>query len=212
MSLFKRNSSHQGMLLYDRTPQSNFADQIRSLTTYLQQNHANVQILQITSAKASEGKSVLATNLALANAKIGQKTLLVDTNFNYPSIQTSFELKNPHNLIDAINSSANVHPNPTQFSNLDVMPTKQSDTAVSDTLARPRLKQLIADWRQTYDLIIFDSSDLLTNPSAQIIATLCDATLLSVNIGKTTKESLAHAKTTLTDVQATILGCVAVKQ
>ncbi|WP_054726218.1 hypothetical protein [Paucilactobacillus hokkaidonensis] len=75
MSLFKRNSSHQGMLLYDRTPQSNFADQIRSLRTYLQQNHANVQILQITSAKASEGKSVLATNLALANAKIGQKNI-----------------------------------------------------------------------------------------------------------------------------------------
>lgn len=212
MSLFKRNAVNQNILFYDSAAQSGFADQIRLLRTYLHQNHPDVQVLQLTSARANEGKSIVAANLALANAKIGKKTLLVDTNFDYPNVQLAFQPGQPHNLIDAINASTITQPSPTTFSKLDVITAQKTNASISDTLASPRLQQLVDHWRQTYDLIIFDSSDLTANPNAKIIATLSDATLLSVNIGKTTKESLAQAQTALADIHAATLGYVAVKK
>lgn len=211
MSLFTKKSPQSAILFYDQAPKSAFANQIRGLRTYLQQNHPEVQALQISSARDSEGKSVIAANLALAYAKTGQKTLLVDTNFGYPAIKQAFELQKPNNLIDAINSSSNPQPSPTPFSKLDVIATNQTDAAVSDILANPRLVQLIDHWRQNYEMIIFDSSSLAANPNAQIIATLAYATLLTVRAGKTKKTDLNKAMATLSQAQANVVGTVAVE-
>ena len=54
----------------------------------------------ITSAHENEGKSSVGANLALALAKNGHKTILVDMDFRKPSLNKIFELKRIRNCAD----------------------------------------------------------------------------------------------------------------
>ena len=54
-----------------------------ALRTNIQLSGDNLKVITISSVEPSEGKSTTSTNIALAFARAGYKTLLIDPKFSY---------------------------------------------------------------------------------------------------------------------------------
>ena len=210
MSRSKRQSSPP-TLLAESTSGQKSADQLRSLRTVLMKNYDHVHTIQITSSTAGEGKTFLAVNLALSLSQIGQKTLLVDANFATPGIAQAFDVPEAPGLLEMLDGQSEVTPQFTKYSNLTVVSTSSTTKSVTDQLAQPQFLRLLSQWKQEYDRIVIDSSAVIAHPDAQLIATLTDATILTLKLKKTKKHEMHQALNLLEETQVNVLGWVAFK-
>lgn len=163
----------------------------------------------ITSAYENEGKSSVAANLALALAKNGHKTILVDTDFNKPAVFKIFELDGSKNLNKAIESTTSWRSQVvSDRSGLDLLPCSQ-DTLKSEILTNSKkLDEIMKELREEYDFVIVDTSPayLLNEPMA--MNELVDATLFIVRQDYATSDVINETVKRLTYVKDNVLGVV----
>ena len=131
----------------------------------------NAKVIVSTSTSPSEGKSFVATNLALTFAIHGEKTLIIDGDLRMPNVGKSLEIEGNHKgiihvfneglpLDDAIVSEL--------YPNLDVFMAGGKAKNPTQILNSPRYEEMLQELRTRYDRIIIDSppigavSDVLT--------------------------------------------------
>ncbi|WP_444215716.1 AAA family ATPase [Catenibacterium sp.] len=163
----------------------------------------------ITSAYENEGKSSVAANLALALAKNGHKTILVDTDFNKPAVFKIFELDGSKNLNKAIESTTSWRSQVvSDRSGLDLLPCSQ-DSLKSEILTNSKkLDEIMKELREEYDFVIVDTCPayLLNEPMA--MNELVDATLFIVRQDYATSDVINETVKRLTYVKDNVLGVV----
>jgi succinoglycan biosynthesis transport protein ExoP len=166
-------------------------------------------VLVITSAQPGEGKTTVASLLAMASARVDQRVLLIDGDLVRPNLSQFFGLAPRPGVAQALQSETiderafareNVLPR------LSVMPTTP-DPDAGDLIAR-NMERLL-DWAANrFDLVIVDAPPVLGNDSGQKIATLGDGVLLVV--GRSLRVGIAdEAAATLRSLDARVLGAVA---
>ncbi len=69
-----------------------------------------------------------------------------------------------------------------------------------------RMRQLLREVRDHYDLILLDAPPIGTMTEARVAASLSDATLLCVRWRSTTSKTLLHALEVLREAHATVIG------
>jgi len=164
----------------------------------------------VTSSGPSEGKSTITANLAIVNAQQEKKVLLIDADMRKPTVHYTFRLDNlrglsnvlvgEHSLQEAVNTEVE--------DNLDILSSGPIPPNPSELLASKRLKELISEAKEVYDIIIFDTPPVLAVTDAQILADSVDGTLLVIRSGKTEKEAALKAKEALEPAKAKLLGTV----
>lgn len=164
----------------------------------------------VTSSGPSEGKSTITANLAIVNAQQGKKVLLIDADMRKPTVHYTFRLDNlrglsnvlvgEHTLEEAVNREAE--------ENLDILSSGPIPPNPSELLASKRLKDMIHEAKEVYDIIIFDTPPVLAVTDAQILANSVDGTLLVIRSGKTEKDAALKAKEALEPAKAKLLGTV----
>lgn len=163
----------------------------------------------ITSAYENEGKSSVAANLALALAKNGHKTVLVDADFNKPAVFKIFELDGSKSLNKAIEGTSSWSSQVvSDRSGLDLLPCSQ-DTLKSELLTNSKkLEAIMKELREEYDFVIVDTSPayLLNEPMA--MNELVDATLFVVRQDYATSDVINETVKRLTYVKDNVLGVV----
>jgi len=105
----KNNEDQEVPLVVAKKPKSLFSEGVTALRA-----HLNIKLPQekpaallVTSSSPKEGKSLIASNLALSMALSGKKTLLVDCDFHHPKIHKLFELDQHVGLYDLIVEALN---------------------------------------------------------------------------------------------------------
>lgn len=163
----------------------------------------------ITSAYENEGKSSVAANLALALAKNGHKTVLVDADFNKPAVFKIFDLDGSKSLNNAIEGTSSWKSQVVNDrSGLDLLPCKQ-DTLKSEILTNSKmLEAIMKELREEYEFVIVDTSPayLLNEPMA--MNELVDATLFIVRQDYATSDVINETVKRLTYVKDNVLGVV----
>jgi tyrosine-protein kinase Etk/Wzc len=176
-----------------------FADPDRKLTTLL-----------VTSAGPSEGKSTIVSNLALTFANAGRKTLLVDCDLRKPNVQNIFEMERDPGLTTVLlgEKSWRDVTTATKIPNLSVIPSGPIPPNPTELLGSQHMKDLIAEMRQEFELILFDSPPVVAVTDAAILSSVVEGTLLVVELGRSRASGVNRALDLLEKVNARLLGIV----
>lgn len=159
-------------------------------TQVLQKMRANNwQTLAVTSATAGEGKSLVASNLAVAMAMESNQTiLLVDLDLRNPRISDYFSLNAHVGLKDYLEGDvefSEILINP-GIKGLVILPGKGRAEDSAELLSSAKMSNLASDLKAKYDsrMIIFDMPPVLQTDDVLLASKFIDCTLLVVEDGK----------------------------
>jgi succinoglycan biosynthesis transport protein ExoP len=168
-------------------------------------------IVMITSPARSDGKSVLASNLAVALAQTRKRVLLIDANLRSPSLAKIFGIGNATGLSTLLEAEVSIpitaihH---TATASLDVIPSGPETRNPSDLLNSQRLIDLLGDLSEQYDYLLIDSPPTVTYTDARIIAASCDITMMIVRSDQLNRRLFELAREGLTTIGANLCGVI----
>ncbi|HZF94061.1 MAG TPA: polysaccharide biosynthesis tyrosine autokinase [Allosphingosinicella sp.] len=197
--------------LKDRT--SPVSEAYFSLSSALQftTEHGTPKSLLITSSRAAEGKS--STTLALSQnfARLGHRVLLIDADLRKPAFITGLDNQDGLSKLLTNTDALAGHVLETEFDNLFLLPCGPLPPNPAELLASQRLKALLAEAMQQYDLVIVDGPPVLGLADAPLLASVCRGTLLVVETGKTRTRAAVDAVGRLRSAGAHMVGAVLTK-
>ncbi len=170
--------------------------------------------LLVTSAKAGEGKSTTALNLAATCALAGERTLLLDVDLRRPSLADVFiQDEDPRaslGLVDVLKGDLPWQRTlrHTRIQNLDFIPTGDTREAPIEILGTLELRQLLLALSQHYDRVILDGPAVLGLADCRFLGRIVDASLLVVRSGSHHLNTLNRAKAMLEQSHVAIAGVV----
>jgi capsular exopolysaccharide synthesis family protein len=158
-----------------------------------------------------DGKSTLVSNLAIAMAQIGQKTLIMEADFRKPMQCEIFEVERRDlgisTILAGMTASAEAI-QPTGVEGLDLLPCGPDVPNPSEILSSERFAQLLEILSDRYDRIIIDSPPIMPVADARILAAICSVTLLVLRAQKSTRKISLQTRDGLLGVGACVLGAV----
>ncbi len=210
--------THRGGHLWTpAVPDSLDADAYRNVRASLlgiADRHGPIVTLLLTSAKAGEGKSTTALNLAATCARAGERTLLLDIDLRRPSLASVF-IDGPPNeevpgLVDVLRGELPWQRTVrhTEIPNLDFIPTGDTSTIPIEILGTLELKQLLLALSHHYDRVILDGPAVLGLAECRVLGRLVDASVMVVRPGLHQLMTLHRAKAMLEQSHVFIAGVV----
>ncbi|MBK9711688.1 MAG: polysaccharide biosynthesis tyrosine autokinase [Kouleothrix sp.] len=193
---------------------SSAAEDYRSLRVNIEFSTVDTPIstIVVTSGSPGEGKSLTATNLAVAFAQSGKRVILVDTDLRRPVLHHAFNISNMRGVTTALvhfqPGTIGDHIEATGISNLRLMPSGPLPPNPADLLGSRRMTQLIEVLKQEADVVVFDSPPVLAVVDAALLGRLCDATLLVVRAGSTRTDALRRMRDQIVQSGPRMLGVV----
>jgi capsular exopolysaccharide synthesis family protein len=165
----------------------------------------------VTSPAPGDGKSTLTSNLAIAMAQAGRKVLILDADFRKPMQHRIFNVN--HNNVGLSNIIAGITASdeairPTEIEGLELLPCGRSVPNPSEMLNSDSFAQLLEILSDRYDRLIIDAPPIMPVTDAQILAAICDITLLVLRADKSTRKTSQQARDGLLSVGANILGAL----
>jgi polysaccharide biosynthesis transport protein len=168
--------------------------------------------LLVTSAKAGEGKSTTALNLAATCARAGERTLLMDVDLRRPSLREVFhdEDSEPLGLVDVLRGELPWQRTVvrTDVPNLDFLPTGDTRETPIEILGTLELRQLLIALAGHYDRVILDGPAVLGLADCRMLGRVVDAAVLVVRSGTHEMRPLQRAKAMLEQSHVVIAGLV----
>ena len=211
------------------SPRSTVAEAYRSLRTNVEflSLEKNVKTLCVTSASLMEGKTTTAINLAITIAQMGKRTLLVEADLRKPFLHHAFGIPRDPGLTEVIvgnkdwreclRTATDLMLGPLGVEKLMTMPNVDKLFLLSSGTPPPnpseflnsqRMQDLIAQFREQFDFVIFDCPPILPVTDAAILASKTDGTLMVYRVGKIARSALKRAKVLLENVRGRVLGVV----
>lgn len=166
--------------------------------------------LVISSAVPGEGKTMTSTNLAVALAQTGRRTLIVDADLRRPRVATTLGLDPAVGLTTAlvgktsIQDAIQVH----EASGLHVLASGAKPPNPTEILQSRVTQELVQRLRSSYDIVIIDAPPLLPVADASVLATFADGVLLVVRHASTGRDQVTEAVTRLQQVGGRLYGVV----
>ena len=194
-------------------PSSVIAEQFRTIRTNIQFSMVdkNLKTLVITSAGPGAGKSTISANLAVTFAMQGKKVLIVDADMRKPTVHKTFRLPNRDGLTTLLTErdfeiKDIAHRVDTE--GLFIITSGVIPPNPSELLASKRMDQLITEFEELFDLIIFDMPPVIAVTDAQVMASKIDGTIFVVNKDGADKEMVTKSKELLEKVKANVIGVI----
>ncbi|MFK4367673.1 capsular exopolysaccharide synthesis family protein [Bacillus sp. RC55] len=213
-SLFKKNKNHRQrrQLIAHQQPKSPISEQYRNIRTNIEfaSVDTNLHSLMVTSANPSEGKTTTTANMAVVFAQQGKKVLLIDADMRKPAMHQMFQVDNIFGLTNVLTHSERLEKcvQTTLVDNLHFLACGPIPPNPAELLGSKSMKELLGQAYSMYDLVIFDLPPILAVTDAQIMANVCDASILVIRSESTEKETAVKAKGLLESAKGKLLGVV----
>ena len=191
-----------------------FTEAYRSLHSSIELGQAagsEIRSILVTSPNAAEGKSTVASHLAIAFARAGSSVIVVDADMHNPTQHQMFGLPNENGLADQLSNVGQAEIVTEQASGeglLSVIPAGNSSLPPAELLRSVSSEEFIEKLSYAYDLVIIDSPPLRPVTDTLPLARFADATLLVTMRGQTNASEVEEAVEMLARAQTRPLGGV----
>jgi capsular exopolysaccharide synthesis family protein len=179
-------------------PQSQIAEAYRTVRTSILQagRRGASNVFLVTSALPGEGKTTTALNCAAALAQQDQRVLLVEADMRRSNLEGKLNMSGGGGLSSLlVDGPSSVEPVKfPSLPNLSVLPAGPRPSNPAELLGSQRMAERIQQWRSNYDFIIMDAPPVLSVTDAVVVSAYCDAVILVVRSGVTTKQSLVRVR------------------
>ncbi|MEC9440834.1 MAG: polysaccharide biosynthesis tyrosine autokinase [Myxococcota bacterium] len=194
-------------------PRSTFAEGIKSLRTNLMFMAPDnpPKLLMVTSPGPGEGKTLISTNMAVAMAQSGLKTLLIDADMRRPRVHKALGMENDtHGLVSLLEKREKVADvvRETPVENLHVLTCGEIPPNPAELLHAESLPGIIDELLTMYDRVIFDSPPLGAVSDALVLSHFVESVILITKFGQTRRELLKRSIEQLVTIGAPLMGCV----
>ena len=167
-------------------------------------------VVTVTSPGRSDGKSFLASNLALAFADAGSRTLLVDGDIRCGRLHRVLQLARKPGLTDLLGGEAAEEQvlQATAYRTLTFLGSGTRTHAGPTLISSAALPRALAALRPGYDVIIVDSSPLAAGADAFALGTATGSMLLVLRTGVSDRELVQAKLEVLQYLPIRVLGAV----
>ena len=173
--------------------------------------HDGATIL-VTSAAEGTGKSTFTMMLGKSLARSGKKILLIDTDFKKMTLTKRFGLYEESGFIQSLHQRSvnSQHIFPTDTSGLSIVPAgKQGEDDMElEEIANGAFKTCIDKLRKSYDIILMDSSPILSVADATILSSQVDGTIIVERENISRRIDLINALARLSSAGGSLMGTV----
>jgi protein-tyrosine kinase len=157
-----------------------------------------LRTIMVTSAQPMDGKTMVATNLAISIVRgINEYVLLVDCDLRRPSLERILGLNAHEGISEYLEKGTSVGPYlvKTPIGKLTLLPAGKPSPNPSELLSSEKTRRLVEELKGRYEdrYIIFDATPAQFAPEATFLASMVDGVLLVVRSGKTTRDSVLEA-------------------
>ncbi len=198
-------------LLDSDSPYLEFYEQVRS-KLHLESSQP-LKVLLLTSAESEEGKTTSAYNLAIAAARAGKRTLLVEADLRSPTSAKSLKVApdpdasiEPLRYYGQLSECIRLVPD---VENLYIVPSPTPVQHVAAILESNEFRRLLEDARVRFDFVVLDTPSLSRCNDALTLETYADGMLLVTRPGFTQSNMLSEAADELTeDEELPLLGAI----
>ena len=199
-------------LLHKDQGDSPDAEAYRILRTNIEFNRKSPQAntISLVSGGPGEGKSTTIANLAFISAQGGYSTLIVDADLRRPVQHEIFDLDNSIGLTNYLTTEMQLDEVifPTTVENLSILPSGILPSDAVGILNSQRMSDMIAELKQRYDIVFFDSPPMLGVSDASVLASEVDQTIIVVQHRRFPRAMLTRVKQAVLGVGGSILGVV----
>lgn len=167
--------------------------------------------LAVVSAGRHDGRSFLASNLAVVFSQLGLKTLLIDADMRHPSQHELFGLDNRNGLSATLAGRSSTDAAIQRIAGLPalrVMTAGAEPPNPLELLARPLFPAVLASLAPEFEIILFDSPATAEHADAQNISAQAGAALIVARRNASRIAQVRSAAATVSDSGATVVGTV----
>ena len=195
-----------------RSPEqiAHLVEAFRSLRMHVRHAGVTPITLAISSPQPGDGKSFVSANLAMSFADAGYRTILIDGDTRRGMAHEVFGLSMDNGLTDYLSGVAEVGQiiRPTAHERLAFAPCGRRRPNSPELLTSSALPKLVAELRNRYDVVLFDTPPLNAGIDAYAISSAVQNMVVVLRAGKTERR-LAAAKLLLADrLPINIMGAV----
>ncbi len=197
---------------------SGIAEAIRNMRTSLSFSLTGgmPKTLVITSSSSAEGKSTIASNLAIALVQNGARVLLLDCDLRKPRQHKNFKCALSPGLTEHLVGVRHRHINSAEtlinFSSMlhkpDILCSGTIPPNPAELLSSPKFDELIEELKLEYDHIVIDAPPVLGLADALIISSKVDAVALVVSAGEVGRDAVRESVKRLRSIRAPLIGVV----
>ena len=173
-------------------------------------DQGSVVALAISSPSPGDGKSLIASNLALSFAEAGYRTVLVDGDIRRGDLHRTFGVERRPGLLDHLSGEADPTAvlRPTTHVNLMVVPCGTRRRQGPELLGSARMQDFINVLRGRFEVIIIDTPPLGAGIDPFVLGTATGNLALVLRAGETDRQ-LAEAKLQVLDrLPIRLLGAI----
>lgn len=206
-------------LIVQNEPKSPASEVFRTLRTNIQfmSTSKKLQTILITSTLPGEGKSYVASNLAVTFAQAGKKVILIDADMRKGRLYSIFEVSprpGLSNYLSGIDREEGEEPDiskyiqKTEVSNLLLIPAGNIPPNPSELLISPQMNNLLEELKEVCDIIIIDGTPCELVTDSVILSRIVDSTVVVAEAKNTKKDSLGRVISNIQNVGGKLAGVV----
>ncbi|MBQ9514292.1 MAG: CpsD/CapB family tyrosine-protein kinase [Clostridia bacterium] len=170
----------------------------------------NNKVIQVESSVAHEGKTTVATNLAVSLGLTDKKVVVVDLDFHRPNVHRFLGTSLETGLAEYVLGQAEIKDviKKTEYKHVDIISRGAKIYNSSVVFISDKFKTLIKKLREDYDYVILDCAPILQVSDYINISQVSDGVLFLVAYGMTTRNQVSDAIKELNKNNTKILGTV----
>ncbi len=199
-------------LMVYKHPQEPLTEALRHLQTSIMLSVSGhpPAIIMVTSPNPSEGKTMVASNLAASLALDGRPTVIVDCDLRKPRIHKIFGHQRQPGLTNYLTGGAALEEIllRTEIPHLMVIPSGPPSPSPNNLLNSEMFKNLLAHLRERFVHVIIDTPPILGFSDARIVSVKVDGALLVTRFNATHKRAVRLAMQLLGQINAPLMGGV----